>query len=58
MLMSSTTEILDALLYSSYEANREKAPHIPAEKWRSLYPEQETYELIYKRKQHEHSSNN
>lgn len=56
--MSSTTEILDALLYSSYEANREKAPHIPAEKWRSLYPEQETYELIYKRKQHEHSSNN
>ncbi len=43
----SFSEEIDWLMYRSYEFNRSRSPYIPAESWRKIYINAETYEEIY-----------
>lgn len=42
-----TEKLLDYLIYQSYEFNRLNCPHIPAERWKSIFTDAERYELIF-----------
>lgn len=41
-------EIMELMMYRSYEHQRNVHPEIEPEKWRKLYLNQEKYEKIYK----------
>lgn len=38
---------IEFLQYSSYAHNRQRSPHIEPQRWKLIFPNQETYEIIY-----------
>lgn len=45
--LANETLTINWLMYKSYEAQRENAPLVPAERWKSVYLFQEDYEKVY-----------
>jgi hypothetical protein len=39
--------VIDWLMYRSYEFNRDRSPHVEAERWRAIYLSADTFEKIY-----------
>lgn len=45
--VSKKNDLVNWLIYSSYEANRDRCPYIAPERWEKIYTNAKTYEKIY-----------